>query len=142
MSADVIAPPRTGQVRGWAAWLLRVVVLLTTILVLLQPVLAGMFVTGNVTFLNLHSAGAVFVVLLTLIQIVAAILAWRPGRARAWPIWASVGFLVLVIAQMALGYTRERALHIPIGAILFAVILVILVGVWSRSFRQLKETSA
>lgn len=142
MSTDVVARPARPQIRGWAVWLLRVVVLLTTMLVLLQPVLAGMFVTGDVTFLSLHSAGAVFVAFLTLAQIVSAIIAWRPGRARAWPIWASVGFFVLVATQMGLGYTRAVAVHVPLGAFLFAIILIIFVGVWSPRFRQLKEANS
>lgn len=142
MNTDVVSPPAKTPVRGWAVWLLRVVVLLTTILVLLQPVLAGMFVTGNATFLNLHSGGAVFVAFLTLVQLVAAILAWRPGRARAWPIWASVVFFVLVATQMGFGYAKERVLHVPLGAFLFAIILLILVGVWSRNFSKSKDARA
>lgn len=141
MSAETVS--EQSLVPGWAAWTLRVVTALTTFLVLVQPVYAGLFVTGNVLWLGMHSAGGVFIALLAIFQVVVAVLVWRPGRGPSWPIWASVVFLVLVIAQMGLGFARERAMHIPLGTLLFAFALVMLVAVWSpRLRRRRSEKSA
>lgn len=88
---------------------------LVAVFVLLQPVLAGLFVTGEVGMLGLHSVNADVIALLVVIQLVVAILVWRPGRGPSWPIWISLAYLVLVEAQAGFGYARLVSLHIPFG---------------------------
>ncbi|RJL36199.1 hypothetical protein D5H75_01790 [Bailinhaonella thermotolerans] len=123
-------------VPGWAVWSLRGLVLAVTLLVLAQPVLAGLFVTGDVGMLGLHGAIASFLAALVFFQVVAAILVWRPGRGPAWPIGASVAGFVLVEAQSAAGYARAVALHIPLGVLLFGLSVALLIAVWSPGVRR------
>jgi hypothetical protein len=124
-----------GRVPGWAAWLLRVLVLLTAVLVLLQPVSAGLFVTGDVGMLGMHSAGHIFIALVLMLQIVAAILVWRPGRGPSWPIWATVGLFFLVETQAGFGFARMLALHIPLGVLTFGLAVAMLIAAWSPRLR-------
>lgn len=132
----VQAPESAPPVSGWAVWPLRVVVSVVALLVLVQPVLAGLFVTGDVGMLDLHSIIASFLVMLVFLQIVAAILLWRPGRGPAWPIAVSVGNFVLAELQSGLGYARVVAAHIPLGVLLFGFSVAFLVGVWSPRLRR------
>ena len=112
-------------------WLLRVSAALVAALVLAQSVLAGLFVTGDVGMLSLHSATASLLAALAFLQVVAAVLVWRPGRGPAWPIWASVMFFLLIEAQSAAGYARALALHIPMGVLMFGLSVALLSRAWS-----------
>lgn len=129
VQAPATAPVRT--VRGWSVWLLRASTVLVTVFVLLQPVLAGLFVTGDVGMLGLHSLNANVILLLVLIQLVAAFLVWRPGGGAVWPIWTSLAYLLLIEAQAGFGYARLVAVHIPFGVALFGLAVALLLGTWS-----------
>ncbi|WP_020576949.1 hypothetical protein [Actinopolymorpha alba] len=120
----------------WAVWSLRGPALLVTLLILAQPVFAGLFVTGDVGMLDLHSATASFLVALLFFQVVAAILVWRPGRGPAWPIAASAAAFVLAELQAGLGYARVVALHIPLGVLLFGLSVAFLITLWSPRLRH------
>lgn len=124
-----------GIVPGWAVWMLRVIVLLIAVLVFLQPVFAGLFVTGDVGMLRMHSTMAGFINLLVFFQFIAAILLWRPGWGPSWPIWASLAFFLAAEAQSALGYARTVSLHIPAGVLLFGIATVMVIGTWSPKLR-------
>ncbi|WP_211588847.1 hypothetical protein [Allorhizocola rhizosphaerae] len=119
----------------WTMWTLRGLVLANAILVLLQPVLAGLFVTGDVGMLRLHAMVAGFLTVTAFLQFVAAILVWRPGRGPGWPIWASLGFFLAVEVQGALGYARAVGAHIPAGVLLFGFTVVMVMAVWSPKVR-------
>lgn len=123
--------PAEGRAPAWTLWPLRLLVFTVTVLLILQPVLAGLFVTGDVGMLRMHSTIAGFVTLGLFLQMIAAILLWRPGRGAAWPIWASLALVVLSEAQQAAGYARAVALHIPLGVLLFGFAVALLIGTWS-----------
>jgi hypothetical protein len=130
-------PPASpaGRVPAWAAWSLRAVVLAVAILVFLQPVLAGRFITGDVGMLRVHSTVAGFITALAFLQFAAAILVWRPGRGPSWPIWASLAFFLVAEVQGALGYARVVSLHIPLGVLLFGLAVAMVIGTWSPKLR-------
>jgi hypothetical protein len=123
-------------VPGWAVWTLRGLVLLVAALVLLQSVLAGLFVTGDVGLLEAHSLNASFVTTLAFLQVIAAILVWRPGRGPAWPIWATLASFLLVEVQVGFGYARLVSLHIPMGVALFGLSIGLVAAVFSPSIRR------
>ncbi|TDD24054.1 hypothetical protein [Nonomuraea diastatica] len=124
-----------GRVPGWALWSLRVITLGVAVLVLVQPVLAGLFVTGDVGMLRTHSTMAGFLTVLVFVQFAAAILLWRPGRGPAWPIWAGLVFFLTVEAQSALGYARAVSVHIPLGVLLFGGAVAMVIATWSPGLR-------
>jgi hypothetical protein len=125
----------TDQVPAWAVWSLRTTALLASLLVLTQAVLAGLFVTGDVGMLELHSVNAGLVISIAFLQLIAAVLVWRPGRGAVWPIWASAAVFALAEAQAGFGYARLVSAHIPLGVALFGASVGLLVGVFSPRIR-------
>ncbi|MDJ1138235.1 hypothetical protein [Streptomyces iconiensis] len=118
------AAPRTAsgtapaKVRRWPLVLLRTVSTLFLILVLLQPVLAGMFVSGDVDLLALHEVNAHVISFVGWLQVLAAVLVWRPGRGPVWPLGLAVLLSAAVWMQGDWGYARQLDLHIPVGVLL------------------------
>lgn len=123
------------RVPEWAVWSLRILVLAVAILVFGQPVLAGLFVTGDVGMLESHSMHATYLLTLAFFQIIAAILVWRPGGGPTWPIWASLAFFVIAELQAGFGYARLIAIHIPLGVALFGMSVLLVAGTWSARIR-------
>lgn len=141
MSETQMAPPEPpgsaalGTVPGWAAWTLRILVLLTAVFTVLQPVYAGQLLAGTSGAHGMHAAGHAVIGGLLFFQIVAAVLVWRPGRGPAWPIWASVGFLVYIEIQAGFGFVRMLALHIPLGVVAVGMSVLFVVLTWSPRLR-------
>lgn len=124
-----------GAVPGWAVWTLRILVLLTAVFTVLQPVFAGQFLAGDSGARGLHSAGHATIAAVLFFQIVAAVLVWRPGRGPAWPIWASIGFLFYIEIQAGFGFVRMLALHIPLGVVAVGASVLLVVLTWSPRLR-------
>ena len=67
---------------------------------LAQVIFAGLFLDGHDAWRDWHAAnGMVLLPLLALVQVVLAVLVWRPGRGPGWPAIASVGLLVAVVLR-------------------------------------------
>lgn len=126
-----VAIPTPTRIRPGLVLALRIVAVAAAVAVLLQAISAGLFVTGRVSFLDLHGYGAMLAALLVVATLVTAILRWRPGRGTSQPVLMAVVELVLVVAQVGLGFTRVLALHFPLGVALFGVTLVY--AVWACS---------
>jgi len=54
-----------------------------------------------------------------LVQVVAALVAWRRRRLPPWVAAVSIGLFVMVFLQTGLGHRRSYWLHVPIGVGLF-----------------------
>jgi hypothetical protein len=105
--------------------LLHATVALQTAAVFVQSITAGLMMTvpyGHV----LHSAGSYTLWVVTVVHVVVAVLAWRPGGGSAQPIWYSVGFLALITAQVYSGLFHLTALHVPLAAALLVAGVVYL----------------
>lgn len=122
----VLAPPAAARERVAGRYLLplRIIAVAAIVVILLQPVWAGLFITGQVSYLGAHGGGAAVALLLVLLQCPAAVVRWRPGHGNAGPMLFSVVELVLVITQMSLGGTRALAVHLPLGVALFGASLL------------------
>jgi Na+/proline symporter len=88
-------------------------------LVALQPLSAGLFLSGYERAVTVHAGVAVALQLGALIQAVTAILLWRRRRVPAWIAGVSIGLLVMVFFEVGLGYQKQYWLHVPIGVGLF-----------------------
>ena len=86
-----------------AARPLRVIVLLHAVLVFVQAAAAGQFLAGHAAWLRVHETNAGIIHLVALVQLVVAILVWRPGRGPGWPALASLALLLAEEFQMGLG---------------------------------------
>ena len=104
------------------------VVLLHAAMVFAQAAFAGQFLAGHASWLRAHETNAGILHLVALVQLVVAVLLWRPGRGPGWPALAS---LVLVVAeefQLGFGYGRVLALHVPLGVAIFGLTVAMVVG--------------
>jgi hypothetical protein len=119
-----------GGAPAWPLWLFRVIVTVEAVLAFDQAVFAGQFISGDYGALNSHAAGAGFTATVLLIEVIAAVLLWRPGRGPAWPVWAASGLVAMAGLQTGLGYARVLAVHVPLGVTIIALDVLMLVWCW------------
>jgi hypothetical protein len=99
--------------------LIRRLLVINLGLVALQPLSAGLFLSGYERAVTVHAAVALALQLGALIQAVTAIVLWRRRRLPAWLGGLSIGLLVIVFLQVGLGYNKQYWLHVPIGVGMF-----------------------
>jgi heme A synthase len=80
-----------------------------------QAVFAGQFLSGTFGALHTHRENATFAGITVALTSVAAIPIRWPGRGPLWPVFACLGLFGLVAVQIALGFGRVLAIHIPLG---------------------------
>ena len=123
MSANQ-APERQVR-RSEPIWWYRWVSILTAVLLLLQPILAGQFLyNGKDDLKDVHEALSNVILLTAAGQLVLAYLARKTFGVGL--VGHNFGLLVLVIAQIGLGYagrdnSDNLAYHIPLGVLLFGM---------------------
>nr|WP_052478259.1 hypothetical protein [Kibdelosporangium sp. MJ126-NF4]CEL17218.1 hypothetical protein [Kibdelosporangium sp. MJ126-NF4]CTQ91552.1 hypothetical protein [Kibdelosporangium sp. MJ126-NF4] len=101
-------------------WVLRVSGVLFLVTVLGQALLAGLFVSGDIGFLNMHELNGTIVGVASIVWLVAA-LALRAPRL----ILVGAVALTATGAQIGLGHSRGLELHIPLGVLLFGAAIVV-----------------
>ncbi|MEV7807574.1 hypothetical protein AB0O28_31960 [Microbispora sp. NPDC088329] len=132
-------PMRTTTKQGTLMFV-RAAVSLQTVAVFVQAVTAGLVLSSPGRG-ALHSAGAYTVFVVALVHLVVAALAWRPGGGSPRPVLYAAGFLGLTLAQVALGIAHVKALHVPLGVLMFGLSVVQLV--WMRpGFRARLATTS
>ncbi|MEW9554132.1 hypothetical protein [Nonomuraea sp. NPDC050783] len=99
---------------------LRIAIALQTLTIFLQAVSAGLLLTTSYGE-TLHSAGARVMYGATVLYLVAAVLAWKPGGGPLRPVGQAAGFLVLASAQVLLGIAHVPAVHLPLGVLMFGL---------------------
>ncbi|MFC9384678.1 hypothetical protein [Streptomyces venezuelae] len=100
--------------------LVQVATALQTLSLFFQATTAGMLLSSSAGEV-LHSVGARVMYGATMLYVLAAILAWRPGGGSPRPILYSSGFLVLASAQVVLGIAHVPSVHVPLGVLMFAL---------------------
>lgn len=109
--------------------LLRVFLVLHSAAVILQPVMAGYFLAGEVDAMDWHSPIGSTLWMLSFLQFFAAVLYWRPGGGRLWPALATLGLFLAEMTQMIVGHSRSLTVHVPLGTAIVAAVL--LMTAWS-----------
>jgi hypothetical protein len=107
---------------------LRVLAVLHSLAALLQPVLAGSYLGGEVDAITIHGVNAHVVTGLGVFQLVAAIVFVWAGRGRAWPLHATLTIVLAEQVQVFAGFEGPVALHIPLGVSIIS--MQILLTVW------------
>ncbi|MFJ6378462.1 hypothetical protein ACIQI7_00435 [Kitasatospora sp. NPDC092039] len=105
---------------------LRGSVALQTAAVFFQAATAGLLLSTSYGE-TLHSVGARVMYGASMLYLLAAVLAWRPGGGSPRPILHATGFLVLASAQVVLGVAHVPAVHVPLGVLIFGLSLAVLV---------------
>ncbi|MFI6148478.1 hypothetical protein [Streptomyces sp. NPDC051109] len=104
---------------------LRVAIALQTLAVFFQAVTAGLLLSTSYGE-TLHGVGARVMYGASMLYVLAAVLAWRPGGGTPRPILYSSGFLVLASVQVVLGVAHIPSLHVPLGVLMFGLSLLAL----------------
>ncbi|MFI2238336.1 hypothetical protein [Streptomyces chrestomyceticus] len=99
---------------------LQIAMALQTLTIFLQAVSAGLLLTSPFGA-TLHSAGARVMYGASMLCVLAAVLAWKPGGGPARPIRHASGFLVLASAQVVLGIAHVPSVHVPLGVLMFGL---------------------
>ncbi|MGW9302990.1 hypothetical protein ACWHA3_19540 [Streptomyces cyaneofuscatus] len=104
---------------------LQIATALQTLTIFIQAVSAGLLFTttyGEV----LHDVGARVMYGASMLYVLAAVLAWRPGGGSPRQIWYATGFLALASAQVAVGIAHLSSVHVPLGVLMFGLSLLAL----------------
>ncbi|MEU6431264.1 hypothetical protein ABZ860_35670 [Microbispora sp. NPDC046973] len=105
---------------------LRVTTVVHALAYALQPILAGMFLSGRDNAIGSHGDNAAVVATIALVLTVMAAIARRRRLAgrRVLPVMAAI--FVLEIVQLTAGMNHILWLHIPLGVGLFAAVVATL----------------
>lgn len=99
---------------------LRVVAVTHAVAVCLQPVLAGVYLNGSGAAMRMHEPIGLGVSFLAIGQVLAGAIYWRSG-GRLAALGVSLLLLIAESVQIAMGYSRQLALHIPLGITIVAI---------------------
>ncbi|MER7538871.1 hypothetical protein ABTX77_29385 [Streptomyces sp. NPDC097704] len=132
---------QTTAVRGTSSrTFLQVSIALQTLTLFFQASTAGLLLTSSQGEV-LHGVGARVMYGATMLYVLAAILAWKPGGGSPRPILYSTGFLVLASVQVVLGVAHKPALHVPLGVLMFGL-SVLALGQVLNARRQERSRTA
>jgi hypothetical protein len=128
---DTLAPPGPDARTAVSGWVLRAAASLFLIGGYLQPVFAGVYLSGDFDGLAMHLMGADTLSFISITQVGAAVAVWIRVR-RAWPFWASLALMLGGVAQYFAGMDGALWLHLPLGVALIAGITVVTAALWMR----------
>ncbi|MGW5328259.1 hypothetical protein [Streptomyces sp. NPDC004014] len=109
----------TANARRGTAFL-RTAIALQTLTIFLQAVSAGLLLTASYGE-TLHSVGARVMYGASMLYLLAAVLAWKPGGGSLRPVRHATGFLVLASVQVVLGIAHVPSVHLPLGVLMFGL---------------------
>ncbi|MFD9243580.1 hypothetical protein ACFV0D_16910 [Streptomyces sp. NPDC059556] len=115
-AAAVVAGWGGGRFTGFV----RVSVALQTAGIFFQAVTAGAALTSEVGS-TLHDLGSKGMYAMSMLYLLAAVLAWRPGGGPARPALYATGFLLLGTLQVVMGVYHVMAVHLPLGVLMFGL---------------------
>ena len=107
---------------------LRVVAVVHAVAVCLQPVLAGAYLNGSGAAMRMHEPIGLGLAFVCLTQLLTATIYWRSG-GRGSAVLVTLLLLVAEAAQISMGYSRQLAVHIPLGITIVAIVCAF--AVWT-----------
>ncbi|MFE1480978.1 MULTISPECIES: hypothetical protein [unclassified Streptomyces] len=114
------ATTRRGSHSSHGFSFVRIAIALQTLTIFLQAVSSGLLMTtayGEA----LHSVGARVMYGASMLYVLAAVLAWKPGGGSPRPVLHASGFLALASVQVAVGIAHIPAVHLPLGVLMFGL---------------------
>lgn len=118
---------------------LRVVAVAHAAAACLQPVFAGSYLSGHSSAMRMHSPIGHGLALIALAQLLVATIYWRSG-GRRWPVLLTLAVVLAEGLQIAMGFARQLAVHIPLGVGIVMTTLVF--AAWTfRPAAALRRTS-
>ncbi|GAA3645810.1 hypothetical protein GCM10022224_005620 [Nonomuraea antimicrobica] len=114
-----------------AGWTLRAVVSAHAAAIAAQPVFAGVYLSGDFDGLRWHALGADVVTSIGYLQVIVAVVVWVRLR-QVWPFLATSGVVAAETAQYFAGLDGALWLHLPLGVMTVAALVVLFIAVWLR----------
>ncbi|WP_220447735.1 hypothetical protein [Nonomuraea diastatica] len=131
----ILARSDAGHRTGPIGWVLRAVVSVHTVAVVGQPVFAGVFLSGDFDGLLWHAVGADVVTSAGYLQVIVAVVVWVRLRP-AWPFVVTVAVVAAETVQYVAGLDGALWLHLPLGVMIVAGLVVLFIAVWRRPLRR------
>ena len=120
MSASGAAEnPQRSATRTFPRKFFGVIAIVHAILVVAQPILAGLSLEGNSGALDLHYTNGMLIMGVAFLQVIAAVLWWKPGGGPSKAMSVSAVLLVAEVAQFFIGDSGNFAIHLPLGILVF-----------------------
>ncbi|MEJ8643326.1 hypothetical protein WKI68_21915 [Streptomyces sp. MS1.HAVA.3] len=113
----------------------QVAIAVQTLALFFQAATAGLLLSSSYGA-TLHDVGSRVMYGASMLYVLAAILAWRPGGGSPRPILYASGFLVLASVQVVLGIAHMPSLHVPLGILMFGLSMLELGLVLSTRLSQ------
>lgn len=113
----------------WALWPFRIAISVATVLLVDQPVFAGQFLGGSYGALQTHRENATYSGIAVAVAAVMAVFVRWPGQGSWWPIGACLGLFGAIALQIVFGFSRNLAIHIPLGV--GVILTAVLLSVWA-----------
>jgi hypothetical protein len=126
----LVRPAETERRPRVTLWLLRITATLNLLLVLMQPVLAGLFLSGDVDAIDVHATVANTVAFVSM-GLVGVGVAYVVARGRWWVLIALIALLAAIVGQAFAGYARVLELHIPLGVAIVTGAVLLAIWVWT-----------
>ena len=127
---------RRPHVRPWTLWTLRVLLTVHVLAVLGQPLLAGLYLSGDVDAIAVHGTVGSALAAVGLVLIVGALAYVLVGRGRWWVLPASVLLFLVEGLQVGFGYARQLGAHVPLGVLLVTVSILLAAWAWTPAARR------
>ena len=117
--------------RTTTGWVFRAVVSAHVVAIVAQPVFAGVYLTGDFDGLRWHAVGADVASTVGYAQVIVAIVVWARLR-EAGPFLATVAIVAAETVQYFAGLDGALWLHVPLGVLTVAALVVQFIAVWRR----------
>jgi hypothetical protein len=114
-------------------WTLRVLLTAHLAAVLGQPVLAGLFLTGDVDAIEVHGLVGSLLALVAMSLIAGALAYVIGGHGRLWVLPATVLLFLAEGIQIGMGYSRHLEVHVPLGVAIVVTAVLLAAWVWTPS---------
>jgi hypothetical protein len=128
---DTLTAPPSVRRPVVTLWLLRAGLTAHVLTAALQPVLAGMFLTGDVDAIEVHALTASTLGLICLTCAGISVGYVVAGRGRIWVLPALLALFTVETGQIIVGYLRVLQVHIPGGVTIVVASVLLAVWVWT-----------
>ena len=99
---------------------------------------AGVYLSGDYDGLRWHAVGADIVTSIGYLQVIVAIVVWVRLR-QVWPFLATLALVAAETVQYFAGLNGALWLHIPLGVMTIAALVVQFIAVWRRPVQRLER---
>ncbi|WP_369136810.1 hypothetical protein [Modestobacter versicolor] len=130
------APPVRSRRPRVSLWLLRVVLTAQLVTAVTLPVLAGLFLGGDVDAVVWHGIAGGLLVLLGVTTAVVAGAYVLGGRGRWWVLPVAVLAAAAEVVQLTFGYAGTLSVHVPLGVGVVTAVVVLTGWAWSPAARR------